>query len=50
MDDDDLPPKPHKQEETAASIFGQLYGAGLWIGLFLAIAGFGLYLILRAHG
>jgi hypothetical protein len=50
MEDDDLPPKPHKPEETAAEDFGQLFGAGLWIALFLAIAGVVLYLLLRAHG
>ena len=50
MEDDDLPPKPPGAEETAAGDFGQLIGAGLWIALFLAIAGVVLYFVLRAHG
>jgi hypothetical protein len=50
MEDDDLPPESHQSEETAAGIFGQLVGAGLWVALFLAIAGVVLYFVLRAHG
>jgi hypothetical protein len=50
MDDDDLPPGTHQSEETAAGDFGQLFGAGLWIALFLAIAGGALYFVTRAHG
>ncbi|HUB85118.1 MAG TPA: hypothetical protein VL971_05450 [Rhizomicrobium sp.] len=50
MDEDDLPPAPHRAEETGAGNFGQLIGAGLWIALFVAIAGIVLYILLRAHG
>jgi hypothetical protein len=50
MDDDDLPPRPHQTEETAAGDFGQLFGAGMWIALFIAIAGVVLYILLRTHG
>ena len=49
MEDDDLPPKPHQPEETAAGDFGQLIGAGMWIALFLALAGIVLYFVTRAH-
>lgn len=50
MTDDDLPPQPHRAEESAAGDFGQLIGAGVWIALFVAIAGVVLYILLRAHG
>jgi hypothetical protein len=50
MDQDDLPPPVHVPEEGAAGAFGELFGAGLWIALFLAVAGGILYFLLRAHG
>ncbi len=50
MDDDDLPPRPHKPEEGAAGEFGQLMGAALWLALFLALAGVIFYIVTRAHG
>lgn len=48
--DDDLPPKPHTEEEGAAGALGELMGAGMWILLFLLFAGGVLYVVTRAHG
>ena len=50
MQDDDLPPKPHEAEETAAGDFGQLIGAGAWIVLFLILGGIIFYIAARAYG
>jgi len=47
--DDDLPPKPAPSEETAAGDFGQLFGAGMWLAVFLALAGVVLYFVIHAH-
>jgi hypothetical protein len=48
--DDDLPPREHVPEESAAGQFGETIGAGLWVALFMAIAGGILYFLLRLHG
>lgn len=52
MEDDDLPPRPlaepPEQTEGFAQSLGELFGASIWIALFLAVAGIGLYLFLRA--
>ncbi len=54
MEQDDLPPEKHSQavrdadeSETGAESLGELFGASLWIALFVAVAGGGFYLFLR---
>jgi hypothetical protein len=51
MDDDDLPPQPLRdapeQTEGFAQSLGELVGGGLWLALFLAVAGGVLYFFLR---
>jgi len=52
-DTDDLPPKkkPDLGPGESASFFGALgalFGMGLWLVLFFAIAGIGFYYLLRA--
>ena len=52
MDEDDLPPRPLRDEpeqtEGFARSLGELAGGSIWLVLFLAIAGGILYLVLRA--
>jgi hypothetical protein len=51
-DADDLPPEQltevPEQTEDAARSLGELFGASMWLILFLAFAGGAFYLLLRA--
>lgn len=51
MEQDDLPPRPLREEpeqtEGFARSLGELAGASVWIVIFLAAAGGILYLFLR---
>lgn len=48
MDEDDLPPRKGPPEEpTGAESLGELFGASLWIFVFLAFAGVLLYAATR---
>jgi hypothetical protein len=52
MNEDDLPPRPLRdtpeQTEGFARSLGELAGGSIWMLLFLALAGGGLYFLLRA--
>jgi hypothetical protein len=51
-DQDDLPPRtgyePDVEEPSFFESLGELFGASVWLVLFLAIVGIGLFLFLRA--
>ena len=48
MDQDDLPPQQEApQEPTAAGALGRLVGSLVWLGLFLAVAGGALFLLIH---
>jgi len=49
MTSDDLPPpQNHREDDTIWGQIGDLFGQGIWIVLFLAIAGGLFYFLARA--
>ena len=50
MDEDDLPPRPPEKEDSLAGELGGTVAGVVWIGLFLAIAGIVLFLVVRWSG
>lgn len=50
MERDDLPPKRETDVEDRSFFesLGELFGASIWIALFLVIVGGGFYLFIRA--
>lgn len=50
MNEDDLPPKPARNENGFATELGGVFGMVMWIGGFLAIAGVVLFFVMRWTG
>jgi len=50
MNEDDLPPKPRQSEDGFAGELGGMVGTLVWVGVFLAVAGVALYLVMRWTG
>ncbi|MEI9996241.1 MAG: hypothetical protein WDM91_16715 [Rhizomicrobium sp.] len=49
MDEDDLPPKPYDSEGGFSGELGRTVAGFVWVAVFVAIVGVGLYLVTHWH-